>query len=180
MHEENMRQILRAINKRAACELPTTYKRLQLIDFKRWVMPPVSPQRIADFQTARVYGVDGVLFAARVSCSESVPGVQGHNHGERAKPDIGLNFVEQDSEADVLNGVADFLSRFALTINGELANLQQLEEVGTDEYEHWNGLRDTWLTEVNLLKGALENLSPGTAEEGLREDGIKPAILRLK
>ncbi|KAJ7830369.1 hypothetical protein B0H13DRAFT_1915968 [Mycena leptocephala] len=78
--------------------------------------------------------------------------------GERAKPDI----------------------RFALTINGELANLQQLEQAGTDEYEHWNGLRDTWLTEVDLLKGALENRSPGTAEDGLKEDGIEPAILRLK
>jgi hypothetical protein len=37
-----MRQILRAINKRAACELPTAYKRLRLIDFKRWVMPPMT------------------------------------------------------------------------------------------------------------------------------------------
>ncbi|KAJ7891769.1 hypothetical protein B0H13DRAFT_2276877 [Mycena leptocephala] len=42
MHEGNMRQILRAINKRAARELPTAYKRLRLIDFKWWVMPPVS------------------------------------------------------------------------------------------------------------------------------------------
>ncbi|KAJ7794588.1 hypothetical protein B0H13DRAFT_1935172 [Mycena leptocephala] len=64
---------------------------------------------------------------------------------EKVMPDSSLNFVEQDSEADVLNGVAEFLSRFALAINGELTN-------------PWNGLRDTWLTEVNLLKGALENL----------------------
>ncbi|KAJ7832580.1 hypothetical protein B0H13DRAFT_1914938 [Mycena leptocephala] len=149
-----------------------------------------SPQHIAHVKTAGVYGVDGVLFAARVSCSESVPGVKATimvrlgdavaRAGERAKPDISLNFVEQDSEADVLNGVAEFLSRFAVTINGELANLQQLEEAGTDEYEHWNGLRDTWLAEVDLLKGALENLSPRTAEEGIREDGIIPATLRLK
>ncbi|KAJ7903045.1 hypothetical protein B0H13DRAFT_1882303 [Mycena leptocephala] len=37
-----MRPILRAINKRATCELPAAYKRLRLIAFKRWGMPPVS------------------------------------------------------------------------------------------------------------------------------------------
>jgi hypothetical protein len=42
MHEGNMRPILRAINKRATCELPAAYKQLRLIAFKRWGMPPVS------------------------------------------------------------------------------------------------------------------------------------------
>ncbi|KAJ7897503.1 hypothetical protein B0H13DRAFT_1884612 [Mycena leptocephala] len=46
MHEGNMRPILRAINKRATCELPAAYKRLRLLAFKRWGMPPVSDTSI--------------------------------------------------------------------------------------------------------------------------------------
>ncbi|KAJ7848344.1 hypothetical protein B0H14DRAFT_2583039 [Mycena olivaceomarginata] len=48
--------------------------------------------------------------------------------GERAKQETGRNPGEQDSEAGVVNGVAEFLSRFALCIHGELQNPQQLEK----------------------------------------------------
>ncbi|KAJ7820013.1 hypothetical protein B0H14DRAFT_3736387 [Mycena olivaceomarginata] len=86
--------------------------------------------------------------------------------GERVKQEIGRNPVEQDSESGVINGVAEFLARFALFIHGELRNLQQLEGSGSDEYEHWDGLQHTWLAEVSALHQSFEAVSPSSAEEG--------------
>jgi hypothetical protein len=37
-HEANTRHV---INKRVICELPAVHKRLRLMSFKRWAMPPV-------------------------------------------------------------------------------------------------------------------------------------------
>ncbi|KAJ7889042.1 hypothetical protein B0H13DRAFT_1888180 [Mycena leptocephala] len=49
------------------------------------------------------------------------------------------------------NGVAEFLSRFALMINGELRNSQQRE---ANQYDYWDALRKTWMTEVESLPEA--------------------------
>jgi hypothetical protein len=49
------------------------------------------------------------------------------------------------------NGVAEFLSRFALMINGELRNSQQRK---ANQYDYWDALRKTWLTEVESLPEA--------------------------
>ncbi|KAJ7884377.1 hypothetical protein B0H14DRAFT_2564430 [Mycena olivaceomarginata] len=84
---------------------------------------------------------------------------------ERAKQEIGRNPVEQDSEARVVNGVAEFLSRFALFIHDELKNSQQFADE-SDEEDHWKGLQKKWMAEVAVLREALKDASPSSVEEG--------------
>ncbi|KAJ7867422.1 hypothetical protein B0H13DRAFT_2670514 [Mycena leptocephala] len=79
--------------------------------------------------------------------------------GERAKQEIG---VEQDSQGRV----ADFLSRFAQTIKGQLRNPQQPQGISSESW-YWKRLRDTWLKGVAALRRELEPVSPGLGKEGL-------------
>jgi hypothetical protein len=80
-----MRQILQAINKRAACELPTAYKRLRLIDFKRWGMPPVQKPTQATilawlYQSQKNTTVP-ICRGVTVTVTDSPLRCLGHGHG---------------------------------------------------------------------------------------------------
>jgi hypothetical protein len=75
------------------------------------------------------------------------------DHHEGLRDAVARAGVRAKLETDdgVPNGVAEFLSRFALTINSELRNPQQRE---ANQYDYWDALRKTWMAEVESLREA--------------------------
>jgi hypothetical protein len=82
-----MRPILRAINKRATCELPAAYKRLRLIAFKRWGMPPVATLASGKHMMAQSLGLWQFHMTRRTIDRPNTPEIEqrcGHRsyHGD--------------------------------------------------------------------------------------------------
>jgi hypothetical protein len=72
-----------------------------------------------------------------------------------------------EPEGGGFQGVAGILSRFAVTISGELRNPQQLlGESVPDKQVHWMVLRGTWQAEVAALRKALGGASSSKVDEG--------------